>query len=103
MDAAGGERARCQLFVGIALKPEEYAAQKKREADKKEALANRNGAENEVKALIGTPLDRVDIAEAKRIIEEAEDGKVLPSLIDKAVVHVQDAIELQMMGGEDLF
>ena len=72
-------------------------------AAKKEALKSRNGAENEVKALIGTPLDRVDIAEAKRIIEEAEDGKVLPSLIDKAVVHVQDAIELQMMGGEDLF
>ena len=101
--AAIATAAASSDFVRAQIKPEEYAKQRAREAAKKEALKSRNGAENEVKALIGTPLDRVDIAEAKRIIEEAEDGKVLPSLIDKAVVHVQDAIELQMMGGEDLF
>jgi len=82
------------------VKPEAYAKQKAREGDKKAAADARSGADMLVKKLLATTLDEVDIEEAKKIIDDAEDAGVLPSLIDKAVEHTQAAVEMQLMGDD---
>ena len=59
------------------------------------------GANTTVRALLATPLLELDIEHAKHVIEEAEEANVLPSLIDKAVEHTQDAAEAQMSASQE--
>ena len=95
--AAVATAAASSEFVRKHVKPEEYAKGKAREGGKKDAQLARGGAEAAIKALMTTPLDKIDIEEAKKAIDDAEDADVLPSMIDKLVERVQEAIELQMM------
>ena len=97
--AAVATAAASSEFVRKHVKPETYAKQKAREGDKKAAADARSGADMKVKAILGTPVEELKIEEAKQSINEAELSGVLPSLIDKAVEHTQEAIEKQMMGG----
>ena len=96
--AAVATAAASSEFVRKHVKPEQYAQMKAKEAQKKEALAERNGADAAVRALLGTPVDKVDIEAGKGVINDAEDAKVMPSLVQKALEHVQKAINVQMMG-----
>ena len=90
------------LQVRSQINPEAYAAGKAREGARKSAQLGRNTAEQAVRALLATPLMEVNVEEAKTVIEEAEEANVLPTLIDKAVEHVQDAAEAQMQASPDL-
>ena len=82
-------------FVRAHVRPEEFARGKAKETAKKEAQLSRSGAEARIRKLLATPLPSVDVAEGLQIIEEAEAQNVLPSLIDKAVGHVEEAATLQ--------
>ena len=79
------------------VKPEEYAKQKAKEGDKKTAQLAKNSADTAVRALVATPVDKVDIEAAKLAIDEAHDANVMRSLIEKAFEHVQKACEVQLM------
>ena len=89
--AAGSE------FVRKHVKPDEYAKMKAREGNKKDAQLARGGAEAAVTAIMKTPLEKINIEEAKKVIDEAEDASVLASMIDKLALRVQEAVELQLM------
>lgn len=69
-------------------------------ARKAAQLGNRK-AEQQVRALLATPLLDLDIEKAKDTIEEAEEANVMPSLIDKAVEHTEEAAEAQMAAAGD--
>ena len=57
----------------------------------------------QLRALLATPLLELDIEKAKDTIEEAEEANVMPSLIDKAVEHTENAAEAQLSAmGDDL-
>ena len=94
--AAASTAAASSGFVRKHVKPEEYAKDVAKEGARKEQQLGRNKAEGEIRALIERPLAELDVAEAKKAIEAAEEAGVLPSLIDKAVERTQDAAELQI-------
>ena len=95
--AAVSTAAASSEFVRMHVKPEEYAKQKAKEGDKKTAQLAKNSADTAVRALVATPLDKVDIEAAKLTIDEAHDANVMRSLIEKSFEHVQKAVEVQLM------
>lgn len=83
------------------VKPEEFKRQKASEGARKAAQLGNRKAEQQVRALLATPLLDLDIEKAKDTIEEAEEANVMPSLIDKAVEHTEEAAEAQMAAAGD--
>ena len=78
------------------MDPKGYAAAKAKESYKKEKQLAASGADMAIRKLLATPVEKVDVAHAMLVIEEAEAQGVLASLIDKAAMHTERAIEEYM-------
>ena len=89
--------AAASELVRMQVKPEQHAAAKAVESAKVQQLNERSKAEARLKAIVETPAPQVDIEEAKIAIDDAEEARVLPSLIHKAVEQLQKAVEVQLM------
>ena len=95
--AAVSMAAASSEFGRKHVKPEEYAKQKAKEGEKKQALAEKNAADTAVRELAATPVEKVDIEAAKLVLDEAHDANVMRSLVEKAFEHVQRAVEVQLI------
>jgi len=89
--AAGSE------FVRKYVKPEEYAMQKAKEAEAKNAQLEKNRADQALRAILATPVEEVEIEAAKLAIDEAHEANVMNSLIEKTFEHLQLAVKVQLM------